>query len=265
MTSEASSPESPETRPADLPAVSVIVPVLNEAENISPLVQEITYALRGVAEYEIVYVDDGSTDSTPDLLAALEGTISGFRFVRHRHRAGQSVAVRSGVQAASMPLIATLDGDGQNVPGDIPKLLETYRTEAGAGGKLMVAGWRKGRKDTWTKRISSKIANGIRSTLLGDKTPDTGCGLKVFCREDFLTFPAFNHMHRFLPALMLRDGGRVISVEVAHRPRQQGTSNYGVFDRLWVGISDLFGVAWLKRRAITVELEESGTDDANSQ
>jgi len=265
MTTETSSPQSPGTRPAELPAVSVVVPVLNEAENITPLVQEIMAALQEITVFKVIYVDDGSTDTTPDVLRDLAATIPGFHYVRHRSRAGQSAAVRTGVLTADTPLIATLDGDGQNVPSDIPKLLETYAAEAGDDGRLMIAGWRKGRKDTWTKRMSSKIANGVRSSLLGDQTPDTGCGLKIFRREDFLAFPAFNHMHRFLPALMMRHGGRVISVEVAHRPRQQGTSNYGVFDRLWVGISDLFGVAWLKRRTMKVDLEEPDKGKRNIQ
>ena len=232
------------------------MPVLNEADNISPLVQEITDALTTVTDFEIIYVDDGSSDATPQVLAKLAKTVSKMRSLRHQKRAGQSAAVRTGVNAASFPLIATLDGDGQNVPADIPELLQLYLRNSSPDGKLLVAGWRKRRKDAWSKRMVSKIANGVRSAILDDETPDTGCGLKVFRREDYLAFPAFDHMHRFLPALMLRAGGRVLSTNVAHRPRQQGVSNYGVFDRLWVGISDLFGVAWLTRRALSIETEK---------
>jgi len=264
MMSEISSRERPGTRSAPLPAVSVVVPVLNEADNISPLFQEIIDALTTVADFEIIYVDDGSTDATPQVLAELEKNASKLRSLRHQKRAGQSAAVRTGVNAASFPLIATLDGDGQNVPADIPKLLQLYLRDSSPDGKLLVAGWRKGRKDSWSKRMVSKIANGVRSAMLSDETPDTGCGLKVFRREDYLAFPAFNHMHRFLPALMLRAGGRVLSANVAHRPRQQGVSNYGVFDRLWVGISDLFGVAWLTRRTLNVEIETMTSVDQDS-
>ena len=264
MMSDISSHKSPRTQSAALPAVSVVVPVLNEAENILPLVQEITDALTGVEDFEIIYVDDGSTDATRQVLAELAKTISELRFLRHQKRAGQSAAVRSGVEAATFPLIATLDGDGQNVPADIPDLLHLYLRDAAPDGKLLVAGWRKGRKDSWSKRMASKIANGVRSAMLGDQTPDTGCGLKVFRRVDYLAFPAFNHMHRFLPALMLRAGGRVLSANVAHRPRQQGVSNYGVFDRLWVGINDLFGVAWLIRRTLSVEIETMTAADQKS-
>ena len=142
------------------------------------------------------------------------------------------------------------------MPANIPDLIHLYLRDSAPDGKLMVAGWRTGRRDSWSKKVASKIANGVRSAMLGDNTPDTGCGLKVFRRADYLSFPAFNHMHRFLPALMIRTGGRVISADVAHRPRQQGVSNYGVFDRLWVGISDLFGVAWLTRRALSIETEK---------
>ena len=244
-----------------MPAVSVVIPVLNEAGNISPLVNEITESLSALADFEIICVDDGSTDETPNVLAELKKTVPELRFIRHQKRAGQSAAVWTGVNAASFPLIVTLDGDGQNVPANIPDLLHLYLRASAPDGKLLVAGWRKGRKDSWRKRMSSKIANIVRSAMLDDETPDTGCGLKVFRRLDYLSFPAFSHMHRFLPALMIRSGGRVISASVAHRPRQEGISNYGVFDRLWVGISDLFGVAWLKRRRFSVEIETTTSVD----
>ena len=256
MMSEISSHESPGKQAAPLPAVSVVVPVLNEAGNILPLVNEIIEALSALEDFEIIYVDDGSTDETPNLLADLTKTVSELHFIRHQKRAGQSAAIWTGVGAASFPLIATLDGDGQNVPANIPDLIHLYLRDSAPDGKLMVAGWRTGRRDSWSKKVASKIANGVRSAMLGDNTPDTGCGLKVFRRADYLSFPTFNHMHRFLPALMIRTGGRVISADVAHRPRQQGVSNYGVFDRLWVGISDLFGVAWLTRRTLSIQTEK---------
>jgi dolichol-phosphate mannosyltransferase len=181
---------------------------------------------------------------------ALNRQIESLRVFAHQRQSGQSAAIRTGVKAARGSLIVTLDGDGQNDPADIPKLLNTYRQQAATDPQVLITGQRAKRQDSFVKRLSSKIANGIRSSLLGDATPDTGCGLKIFRREDFLEMPGFDHMHRFLPALMLRSGGRVISVEVSHRPRERGQSNYGTFDRLWVGITDLIGVMWLKRRSI---------------
>lgn len=235
----------------NVPDLSVVVPVHNEAENIRPLIEEIVAALDSGPSFEIIYVDDGSRDHSREVLATLCREIPSLRALRHETQGGQSAAIRTGVAQAQAPLIATLDGDGQNDPADIGTLIQAYHEQAGAGGgKVMIAGWRTGRRDNWIKRLSSKIANAVRSRLLGDATPDTGCGLKVFRRDDFMDFPAFDHMHRFLPALMQRSGGRVISVAVNHRPRTKGQSNYGLFDRLWVGIADLRGVGWLKRRAI---------------
>lgn len=195
-------------------------------------------------------MDDGSDDATPEKLAEAAAACPFLIVLRHRKSYGQSAAIATGVKAARGPLIVTLDGDGQNDPADIPKLLEVFKA-AGEPEKdfLMVVGHRKKRRDTWLKRFSSTVANRVRSSLLGDKTPDTGCGLKVFTRACFLDMPRFDHMHRFLPALMIRRGGKVTSVEVNHRARLRGASNYGVFDRLWVGVVDLFGVMWLMRRA----------------
>lgn len=227
------------------PLVSVVIPVRNEAPNVAPLVAEIEAALVGVA-HEIVYVDDGSSDDTPLVLAEVAAAGAPLRWLRHRASCGQSAAVVTGVKAARGTWIATLDGDGQNDPADIPKLLARAERE-GAGG-IMVAGHRVNRKDSWVKRRSSRIANGIRSRLLRDATPDTGCGLKLFPRELFLDFPHFDHMHRFLPALALRAGARVVSEPVNHRPRTRGVSNYGTLDRLAVSLLDLIGVAWLQRR-----------------
>lgn len=237
-------------------AVSVVVPVKDEEENVIPLATEIVAALDGVESFEIVYVDDGSGDHTPEIIEEAKQKFPMLRGIRHKQCAGQSTAINTGVHAAHGELIATLDGDGQNDPADIPALLEKYREVSGAKAHpVMIAGWRAKRKDTWLKRVSSKVANGVRSTLLGDATPDTGCGLKVFPRALFVGFPAFNHMHRFMPALTIRAGGEVISVPVNHRPRERGQSKYGLFNRLWVGIVDIFGVMWLKSRPVRVEIE----------
>lgn len=234
--------------------LSVVIPVKNEAGNIAPLVAEIDAALGGAGiDYEIVYVDDGSDDATAAELAQQRAANPRLRVVTHAHSCGQSAAVRSGVRAARAAWIATLDGDGQNDPGDLPALWQVargYVAEAGPGAPpLLIAGHRARRQDSWSKRRASKIANAIRRALLHDDTPDTGCGLKLFPRALFLDLPYFDHMHRFLPALVLREGGVVRSLPVNHRPRERGASKYGVFDRLWVGISDLFGVMWLCRRS----------------
>jgi dolichol-phosphate mannosyltransferase len=238
-------------------ALSVIIPVFNETENIEPLVEEIRDALDGVLDYEIVYVDDGSSDGSFEKLKMLADRIPSLRFVAHDGNFGQSAAVATGVKAARGDLIATLDGDGQNDPADIPKLVECLKAQGGSGmGNVLVVGRRKKRRDSWLKRISSRIANGVRSRMLNDKTPDTGSGLKVFARSMFLSLPMFDHMHRFLPALVMRNQGRVISVEVNHRLRRQGTSKYGLHNRLWVGIVDMFGVMWLLRRPIRPIIKE---------
>lgn len=235
-----------------MPEFSVVVPVKNEADNIGPLIAEIRQAMASAGAYEIVCVDDGSDDTTPDILAAQGEKCAELRVIRHVASTGQSAAITTGVIEAKGVVIITLDGDGQNDPADIPKLLARFG-EAGDADRLLVTGWRAKRRDTFVKRLSSRIANAIRATLLGDDTPDTGCGLKVFSRRAYLDMPRFDHMHRFLPALMKRQGGDVCSVPVNHRPRVHGTTNYGLFDRLGVGIVDLFGVMWLKRRAVKSE------------
>lgn len=230
------------------PEISVVVPVCNEAENLAPLAGEIAAALRGRVPFEMIFVDDGSTDATAD--AALKARASGLeelRLLRHSFRSGQSAAVCSGVRAARAPWVATLDGDGQNNPADIPALIAARDEAANAGVRLFM-GNRVTRRDTWLRRLSSRIANGVRGGLLGDGTPDTGCGIKLFHRETFLALPAFDHMHRFLPALFQRAGSRVVSIPVGHRPRTRGRSKYGLHNRLWVGIVDIFGVMWLKAR-----------------
>lgn len=228
--------------------LSVVIPARNEAPNVAPLVAEIRRALDGRVDYEIVYVDDGSSDKTADEIRRLAEDFPRLRMLRHQASCGQSMAILTGVRAAGAGWIATLDADGQNDPADIPRLWEIARSAA-AVPPLMIAGERRKRRDTWSKRAASRAANAIRRRLLGDGTPDTGCGLKLFRRDFFLELPRFDHMHRFLPALAMRQGGKIISVPVNHRPRERGQSNYGVLDRLWVGIADLLGVMWLMRRA----------------
>ena len=231
--------------------LSVVIPVHNEADNIAALIAEIAAALDGRIDYEIVYVDDGSTDGTAAALGALKATHRRLRVVRHGARSGQSAAIRTGVKAARAPWVATLDGDGQNDPADIPSLWALRGDHP-----VMIAGERTKRRDPWSKRVASRWANRIRARLLRDHTPDTGCGLKLFPRALFLELPYFDHMHRFLGALMIRQGAAVVSVPVNHRPRLKGRSKYGFWDRLWVGIADLFGVMWLQRRAHLPRAEE---------
>lgn len=237
-----------------MPDLSVVVPVYNERDNIPPLLDEIVAALRGRVSFEIVYVDDSSDDDSLEVLKIARTGIPELRVVRHLERSGQSTAIWNGVRAATGEWIATLDGDGQNDPADIPKLLEA-RAQANPNIRLF-AGWRTTRRDTFNKRISSRIANGVRSALLRDDTPDTGCGLKLFERQTFLLLPYFDHMHRYLPALVKRAGFESVSVPVAHRHRTRGVSKYGMLDRLWVGLADLRGVSWLMRRAKVTATEE---------
>ena len=226
--------------------VSIVVPVRNEAENVSPLIAEIAAALDGRWKYEIIYVNDGSTDPTADRLAAIVRQRENLRQIRHATSSGQSAAVRSGVRAARGAIVATLDGDGQNNPAFLPDLI--LAIENGGERVGLVAGQRVGRKDTGFKKIQSRVANGVRNAILHDGTRDTGCGLKAFRREVFLMMPYFDGLHRFLPALMRREGYEIAYVDVIDRPRHSGVSNYGFFDRLWIGIMDLAGVWWLIRR-----------------
>jgi dolichol-phosphate mannosyltransferase len=229
------------------PEVSVVVPVCNEAENVGPLAREIAQALAG-RSFEILFVDDGSTDGTAQAVCvAREAGIAQIRLLRHSMRSGQSAAISTGVRQARAEWIGTLDGDGQNDPADLPRLLAARLERTNADVRLF-AGHRATRRDTWFRRAQSRIANRIRSRMLGDGTPDTGCGIKLMHRETYLELPQFDHMHRFLPALYQRAGARVISVPVHHRARERGVSKYGMLDRLWVGIVDIFGVMWLRRR-----------------
>lgn len=238
----------------DAPQLSVVVPVHNEEDNVAPLVGEIVAALRGVIPFEIVYVDDLSKDATLERLRALKATTPELRVIRHLSNSGQSTAIRTGIKAARAPWIATLDGDGQNDPADIPKLL-AQRDSASPDTRLF-AGWRVNRQDSGSKRWASKWANAIRARMLRDDTPDTGCGIKLFEREAFLDLPYFDHMHRYLPALMQRAGWKTVSVPVNHRHRTSGVSKYNNLNRALVGVRDLRGVAWLITRSRRTGTEE---------
>jgi len=242
-------------------ALSVVIPVYNEEESILSLVAEVQAALGDWDRYELIIVDDGSQDRTVTQLQALQRSCRFLRLLRHRTNCGQSRSLHTGVAAARAEWVATLDGDGQNDPADIPRLWQALRDPASPQPLHLVIGQRTDRHDSWLRILSSRVANGVRSALLGDATPDSGCGLKCFPRRAFLALPFFDHMHRFLPALIQRDGGRVLSVPVHHRPRTRGASKYGVHNRLWVGIVDLLGVLWLLRRARRPEIKEVTADD----
>lgn len=246
------------------PPLSVVIPAHDEAANIGSLIDEVAAALEGLISFELVVVDDCSADDTAAVLAAAAQARPWLRRLRHRSNAGQSAALRSGIEAARGRWIATLDGDGQNDPGDIVRLLSILE-KAGERDRLMVVGLRAKRQDSWLKRAASRVANAVRARLLKDGTPDTGCGLKVFTRAAFLEMPAFDHMHRFLPALMVRQGGSVVSVPVNHRARTYGISSYGVWDRLWVGIIDLLGVMWLQRRGSAPIIEDDDVENGGEE
>lgn len=235
-----------ETMNPSLPQLSVVIPVFNESGNLQPLLEEIENTLACRMRFEVVIVDDGSRDNTAAEVADLAKHRPWLRVETHEQNRGQSAAIYRGVQAARAPIIAVLDGDGQNDPADIPTLFAAlYLT-----GDSMAVGERRKRRDNWTRRISSRIANRFRASLLHDGIADTGCGLKVFNRADFLQLPVFDHMHRFLPVLMQNRGRRVRSVPVNHRPRWHGRSKYGINNRLWTGLVDLLGVMWLQRRRL---------------
>ena len=228
-------------------ALSIVVPVKDEGENVAPLAREIAAAIAGAGEAEIIFIDDGSTDDTAAVLQSLKSEIPALRVIQHGRNIGQSRAIRTGVRAARSEIIVTLDGDGQNDPADIPKLLAIFR-DRDAARIGMVSGVRMNRKDSAKKRFASGLANRFRRAMLHDGASDVGCGLKAFRREAFLALPYFDHIHRFLISLMLREGYDVRYVEVGHRPRLHGKSKYGVWDRLAVGINDIFGVRWLQTR-----------------
>ncbi len=229
------------------PKMSVIIPVYNESGNVKPLAGEISNALARYAPYEVIFVDDCSTDDTLAEISRVVSEDGAVGVCKHEKNRGQSASVRTGVLHASADVIAVLDGDGQNDPNDIPKLFDQLISTPGIS---LVIGERQNRQDAWIRKLSSKVANSVRSRVLGDGIRDAGCGLKVFYRDEFLNLPAFDHMHRFLPALLRRDGREICSVPVSHRPRTRGDSKYGVNNRLWVGIVDMLGVIWLKRRRL---------------
>jgi dolichol-phosphate mannosyltransferase len=238
--------------------LSIVVPVFNEAESIGPLLREISGVASALPVEDVVIVDDGSSDQTAAAVIGMKPEVPGLRLVRHLSRRGQSMAIRTGISRARGDLIVTLDGDGQNNPADIPLLLEAYQRGATTNPRLLVAGQRAKRHDNTVRKLSSRVANAVRSSILDDGVRDTGCSLKLFRREDFIALPFFNHIHRFIPALMKATGVEVILVDVSHRPRERGTSKYGLWDRLWVGIHDLIGVRWLIGRTLPrVDIEEA--------
>jgi glycosyltransferase involved in cell wall biosynthesis len=227
---------------------SVVVPVRDEAGNAGNLAREIAQVLDG-RSYEMIFVDDASRDDTRAELAALKAELSTLRLIGHRKNSGQSRAVRTGVEAARAPVVGTLDGDGQNDPADLPRLLARLNRAEAAPNLAMVAGKRGKRQDNWSKRWASRIANSIRKAALRDGADDSGSGIKVFKREAFLRLPYFDHMHRFMPALMLREGYAVEFLEVNHRQRSAGRSKYTNLGRLAANMTDLWGVMWLRSRA----------------
>lgn len=236
------------------PQLSVVIPMYNEAENVEPLIQEVFDALQQIS-HEIIVVDDGSGDDTFKNLTIQQQTTPTLKIIKHQRNFGQSASLVSGIRAAEGTWIATLDGDGQNPPHDILKLLSDMGDEPDP--YTLYAGNREKRQDSWLKKLTSRLGNGIRRLLLRDQCPDTGCSLKLFAKSTFLTLPHFAHLHRYLPALFIRAGGNVVNIPVSHRPRIRGKSKYGIFNRLWVGISDLFGVMWLIRRPCCPSLEET--------
>ena len=232
-----------------------MIPVCNEADNIGSLCAELRQCLSGI-DHELLFVDDGSTDGTAAKLASLREAMPQLRVVRHATNAGQSAALLTGIRAARATWVATLDGDGQNDPADLLKLWRLAQSGSARAG--LYIGHRTSRLDNPVRILSSRIANAVRSRLLGDRVPDTGCGIKLFRRDVFLSLPYFDHMHRFIPALIRREGLEVVSVPVNHRRRLAGASKYGVRNRLWVGIVDMIGVMWLLRRRRRAALIEEG-------
>ena len=231
--------------------LSVVIPVYNEKDNVTPLIKEVADALSGLIPYEIVFVDDASTDGTRSQLKQHAAENNTVRIISHARNRGQSAAVVTGVRHAAYPWVATLDGDRQNHPNDLKQFIQAI--EQSDHSNILCMGQRLKRQDNWLRRCSTKIANGVRRYFLKDNCLDSGCGIKIFPREVFLSLPLFRNCHRFLPALFSRAGSKIIYIPVSHRPRVAGVSKYGVMNRLWVGIVDLFGVAWLMRRFIEVD------------
>jgi len=229
-----------------IPQIGVVIPVFNESGNLQPLVGEIALSLADRMRFEVIIVDDGSNDGTSAEIVALAAARRWLKVLTHPENRGQSAAILTGVEASIAPIVAILDGDGQNDPADIPALFAALCLS----GDSMAVGERRRRLDPWSRRLSSRIANKVRASLLHDGIADTGCGIKVFYRDEFLELPAFDHMHRFLPALMQMRGRKVRSIPVNHRPRRHGKSKYGIRNRLWPGVVDLLGVMWLERRRL---------------
>lgn len=246
MIAAAADPSSDPNPPDGPPAVTIVVAVLNEAENIAAVAAEAIAAFAQGPAFELLFVDDGSTDGTADAVRLLAAADPRIRLVRHAVRCGKSAAVRTGVAAARAPWIATMDGDGQNDPKDLVAMLAL----AAAAGEPcpLVAGIRVRRNDPLSRRIATRVGNGIRRALLRDDCPDTACGMKVFRRDAFLALPCFEGMHRFLPALFRRAGAPLVNHPVAHRPRAAGRSKYTNLQRAAAGLGDLFGVMWLLSR-----------------
>ena len=253
---EIASGVSPGNRPV-VESLSAVIPVHNEEPNLADLVGELEAVRAVVPLLEVIFVDDGSSDGTAREVTRLAGGRPWLRLVRHRQNCGQSTAIRTGVKAARYPWVVTLDGDGQNAPADTARLIEALSRHPHPERVCLVAGQRGRREDSWMRRLSSRVANAVRGRVLGDRVPDTGCGLKLIRRDAFLQLPYFDHMHRFLPTLIRRRGGEIVLVAVDHRPRLKGCSHYGIGNRLWVGIVDLMGVLWLNRRYREADIEES--------
>lgn len=232
--------------------ISIVIPAHNEADNLGTLISEIRQ-LELNNTYEIIIVDDASSDETYANMLKLKAAVPELKIIQHESMYGQSAAITTGITNACGELIVTMDGDGQNNPADIPRLITALLSSKNAN-LLMIAGFRKKRNDSAWRILTSKTANSVRSFFLRDQTPDTGCGMKVFYRSVFLKLPFFDHMHRFLPALIQMQGGDVISVEVSHRARMHGTSKYGTLNRLWVGIIDIIGVSWLRLRSKKINI-----------
>lgn len=254
-------PKHPERKdePRTTPRYSVVITVFDEEDNIDPVIEELYPVMERLGEpFEVVYCDDASRDRTAERLRTAQARHPNLRVVRHRDNHGKSVALWTAVDSARGEWLVMLDGDGQNDPADIPRLIDRLKASGARPMLRMIAGTRRKRQDTWLKRKSSRIANKIRSSILGDNTPDTGCGLKLCRRDAFLRLPRFDHSHRFLPALIQRDGGEVDFIDVIDRPRLAGQSKYGLRNRLFTGIVDLAGVYWLMRRPArpVVEYEE---------
>ena len=240
------------------PALSAVVPVHNEQGNVATLAREIHAVSESCNIQSIIFVDDNSSDETRKILQQLKSEINPLRILHHREQCGQTAAIFTGIKAADTPWVETVDGDGQNCPDDIPAMVEALKNCKSEKVRIVNGNRNKknNRKDTFVKRLSSRIANAVRSRLLNDSVPDSGCGLKLMHRDTYLMLPYFKNLHRFTPALFIRTGAEVISVDVSHRNRSSGNSHYGLFNRLWIGIVDLLGVTWLMKKGYNAQVDE---------